>query len=117
MPLTKENRHLLEVAIMSYLKTTGETTSKDIYEHLKSRGFLALRGTKQVAMICLGFQKKGALLSRDVKVRDRLRIYKKKCWRVNPNFYEEHPNQSKFTFPPGTLGELRKIRKRRMKVI
>lgn len=117
MPLTKENRHLLEVAIISYLRTSGEATSKDIYGHLKRRGFLAVRGVKQVAMICLGFERKGALLSRIVKVRDKLRIYKKKSWRINPNFYEKHPRESVFSSPPDTLGKLREIRKRRMRAI
>ena len=91
MPLTKENRLLFEIAIINYLRSTGEATSKDIYYELKQRGTLALRGPKQVSMICLGLERKGVLLSRVVRVRDKLRVYKKKSWRTNPNFYKEHP--------------------------
>ncbi len=114
MPLTKENRLLLEIAIISYLRRTGEATSKDIYHQLKQRGFLAVRGVKQVSMICLGFERKGVLLSRVVKVRDGLRVFKKKSWKINPSFYKEHPRESMFSFPTTPTG-LRKIRKRRMK--
>ena len=67
MPLTKETKHLLELAIIGYLRTTGEATSKEIYNHLKLRGFLAIRGVKQVSMICLAFERKGVLLSRKMK--------------------------------------------------
>ena len=116
MPLSKENRHLLEVAIITYLKfEVDEATSKDIYHELKSSGFLAVKGTKQVSMICSSFKRRGALLSRVVKVKEKLRTYKKKLWRVNPNFYEEHPNQSMFSYSERFSGEIRSIRKRRMK--
>lgn len=117
MPLSKENRMLLERAIISYLRTFGEATSKEIYYELKERGFLAVKGVKQVSMICLGFERKGALLSRVVDVRDKLRIYKRKSWRINPNFYKEHPNQSMFSFPYKDREEMKEIRKRRMKAI
>lgn len=116
MPLSKENRKLLEVAIITYLRRTGEATSKDIYCQLKRRGFLAVRSPKQVSMICLGFERKGVLLSRVVKVREQRRVYEKKAWRINPNFYTEHPRQSIFSLPM-TARELEKIRKRRMKAI
>jgi len=118
MPLTKENRHLLELSIFSFLKLDiDEATSKDIYNYLKSRGFLALRGTKQVSMICSGFERRGAFLSRWIKVREKRRIYRKKSWRINPAFYEEHPNQTILTFRWGSLEEIRSIRKRRIKAI
>ena len=115
MPLSKENRYLLEVAIMTYLKIdVKEATSKDIYHYLKWRGFLALRSTKQVSMICLSFEKKGAFFSRTVKVKEKRRTYEKKMWKINPNFYEEHPNESMLSFSSRFSG-VRSIRKRRMK--
>ena len=114
MPLSKENRKLFEVAMITYLRRVGEATSKDIYYELKQRGFLAVRSPKQVSMICLGFERKGVLLSRVVKVSEKLKIYKKKSWRLNPNFYEEHPRQSMFSLPI-TARELEEIRKKRMK--
>ena len=114
MPLSKENRKLLEVAIISYLRRVGEATSKDIYYELKQRGFLAVRSTKQVSMICLGLERKGSLISRIDMVRDGFKIYKKKSWTINPNFYEEHPRQSMFSLPI-TARKLEEIRKRRMK--
>lgn len=117
MPLTRENRELLEPAIINYLRLYGEATSKDIYNDLKLRGFLALRGTKQVSMICLGFERKGALLSRTTVMREKLRRYKKKVWRINPNFYKEHQGGRMFTFPYREPEGMRLIRKRRMSVI
>ena len=115
MPLSKENRHLLEVAIIGYLRFgVGEATSRDIYHELKSNGFLAVKGIKQVSMICSSFERKGALLSRVIKVKEKLRTYKKKLWRVNPNFYEERPNQSMFSYSE-RFSEVRSIKKRRMK--
>ena len=114
MPLSRENRKLLEVAIISYLRRCGEGTSRDIYYQLKKRGFLAVRSPKQVSMVCLGFEKRGVLFSRTVEVRDKLRIYKKKAWRLNPKFHEEHSRQSMFSLRI-TASELRQIIKGRMK--
>lgn len=114
MPLTQENRLLLEIAIISYLKRTEEATSKDIYYHLNKRGFLAVKSPKQVSMICLGFEKRGVLFSRTIEERDKLRIYKKKSWRINPKFHEEHPRQSMFSFRI-SASEFRRIKKGRMK--
>jgi len=115
MPLSRENRHLLEVAISTHLRFgVEEATSKDLYHYLKWEGFLALRSTKQVSMICLSFERKGAVLSRMVKVKEKRRTYKKKAWRINPNFYEEHPNESMLFFSSRFSG-VRSIRKRRMK--
>jgi len=116
MPLTKANRHLLELAIFSFLKLDiDEATSKDIYHYLRKRGIFALKGIKQVSMICSGFEKKGAFLSRWVKVREKRRVYRKKSWRINPEFYKEHPNQTVLTFHCGSLEEMKEIRKRRIK--
>ena len=114
MPLSKENRVLLEVAIISYLTRIGQATSKDIYAHLKWRGFLALKGTKQVSMICLAFEKRGAIFSTITKVKDGLRVYKKKYWRINPNFHKDHPHQTMFSSRVRP-SELEKIRKGRVK--
>ena len=114
MPLSRENRLLLEIAIISYLKMIEEASSKDIYYQLKKRGFLALKSPKQVSMICLGFERKGVLFSRTIEEKEKLRKYKKKSWRINPKFYEEHPRQSMFSFQL-TSKELEEIRKGRMK--
>lgn len=109
MPLTQENRKLFEVAIITYLRRAVEATSKDIYCELKQRGFLAVRSIKQVSMICLGFERRGALLSRVVKVREQRRVYEKKAWRINPNFYEEHPNQGMFSLPMTCMHEISQV--------
>jgi hypothetical protein len=55
MPLSKETRYLLEVALTGYLKTHEEATSSEIYEHFKQRGFLVINV----------FQKYKDLLSRE----------------------------------------------------
>jgi hypothetical protein len=109
----------MELALIGYLHTYKKATSEEIYEHLKKRGFLAVKGTKQVSMICRSYEKKGVLLSRkpdlgnlqpDVKKKWRLKI-----WMINPNFYKEHRGQSMFSIHVNTLEEGRMIRRRRMK--
>ena len=122
MPLTKETRYLLEVALINYLRTRGEATSSEIYEHLKLRGFLAIKGIKQVSMLCRSFEKKGVLLSRKpnlTNTRPELRkIYRIKKWRTNPNFYKEH-HRSMFTIriPIRNSKEGTQIRKKRLRAI
>jgi hypothetical protein len=109
----------MELALIGYLHTFKKATSEEIYEDLKRRGFLAIRGTKQVSMICRSYEKKGVLLSRkpDLSsiqpgVRRKWRL---KIWMINPNFYKEHRGQSIFSIHTNSLEESRMIRKRRIK--
>ena len=122
MPLTRENRHLLEIAILSFLRSVKDATSKELYDQLKARGILAIRSVKQVSMICLEFERKGVVLSRQPNLNIKVKAeVKKACrikiWRINPNFYKEHPRQSMFTFSFKAPLETSKIRKRRMRAI
>jgi hypothetical protein len=118
MPLSKETRYLLEVALIGYLKTNREATSSEIYEHYKQRGFLAIKGVKQVSMICRAYEKKGVLLSRKPNlsnIRPEIRkLWRVRKWRINPNFYKEHKGQRMFSIQIGSCEEERIIRKRRM---
>ena len=120
MPLSRENRYLLEVAIITHLRIAKEATSLQLYMHLKERGILAVRGTKQVSMICSELEKKGVLLSRKPILSPNLRAEVKKVWRMdiwrlNRNFYKEHPNRSMFTFQFRAPEETSKARKRRIR--
>lgn len=122
MPLSKETRHLLEVALIGYLRTHKEAYSSEIYEHFKQRGFLAIKGVKQVSMICRAYEKKGVLLSRKPHLENNLRpkdkkVYRVKKWRINPNFYKEHHDQSMFSIHIRSHEEGKIIRKRRMSAI
>lgn len=106
MPLDKKTRHYIEVAIVSYLKGKKEATSKEILYYLTKRRYRVLLGMRQVAEICTSMKRRGALLSRS---RRKIAL-----WRINPNFYREHPNQGMYVLYM-TLEEFREGFKRRTK--
>jgi hypothetical protein len=117
MPLSKETRYLLEMALISYLRTQKEATSSEIYAHFKHRGFLALEGIKRVSIICRSYEKKGVLLSRKLDLSNTRpvlkKVYRVKKWRINPNFYQEHRGQTMFSMHINGLKEMRMLYKRR----
>lgn len=117
MPLSKETRYLFETALIDYLRTHGEATSSQIYEHYKQRGFLAIKGVKQVSMICRAYEKRGVLLSRKPELSNQRpeikKLWRIKMWRINPNFYKEHHGQSIFSMHINSLKEMRMISKHR----
>jgi hypothetical protein len=106
MPLDETTRFFLEVAIVSYLKGKKEATSKEILYYLTKRRYRVRLGMRQVAEVCTSLKRRGALLSR---LRRKIAL-----WRINPNFYREHPNQSMY-LQSMTLEEFKEAIKRRTK--
>jgi hypothetical protein len=110
VPLDRKTRRYIEGAIVVYLKVKREATSEEILCDLLKQGYRVALDLRQVAEICSSMKRRGAFSSCS---RKRITF-----WRIDSDFYKNHPNESMFgEYAPisMSLKEYEKDRKRRTK--
>jgi len=107
MPLDRDTRYHLEVAIVVYLKGR-EATSEGILKELEKSNYRIAPDLRQVVAICNSLRRRGTLFSRSEK--------RTTFWSFNKKFYDEHPGESCFIeHTPMSLKDYFESLKRRTK--
>jgi hypothetical protein len=87
MPLDRDTRYHLEIAIRNHI-AHKELTSERILSILLKENYRVALDLRRVVAICSAMERRGAFISRQQGETT--------FWRINPNFYKDHPDKSIF---------------------